>query len=68
MKDIRIFLEGKTIDEVIIKDINTKKKVNVAYYCYDQESLKKVSDQYEHVGKYWIDKGFFLATRNNKST
>jgi hypothetical protein len=68
MKDIRIFLEGKTVDEIVIKDIKTKKEVDVVYYCYDKESLYKVSDQYERVGKYWIDKGFFLATLKNKST
>ena len=68
MKDIRIFLEGKTVDEVIVKDIKTNKKVDVVYYCYDKESLDKVSKQYEHVGKYWKDKGFFLATLKNKST
>lgn len=68
MIDLKLFLEGKTIDEVIIKDINSNKKVNVAYYCYDKESLDKVSKQYETVGKYWKDKGFFLAKLKNKST
>ena len=68
MKDFKLFLEGRTVDEVIVKDVKTKKKVDVAYYCYDKESLDKVTDQYEHVGKYWIDKGFFLATLKNKST
>ena len=68
MKSLKLFLEGKTIEEVTVKDINTKKKVDVVYYCYDKESLDKVTDQYEHVGKYWVDKGFFLATLKNKST
>lgn len=68
MKDLRLFLEGRTVDEVTVKDIKTNKKVDVVYYCYDKESLDKVSKQYEHVGKYWIDKGFFLATLKNKST
>ncbi len=68
MEDLKIFLEGKTIDEVTVKDIKTNKKVNVAYYCYDKESLDKVSKQYESVGKYWIDKYFYLATLKNKST
>ena len=63
-----MLLEGRTIDEVTVKDIKTKKKVDVVYYCYDKESLNKVIKQYEHVGKYWIDKGFFLATLKNKST
>ena len=60
-------LEGRTVDEVIIKDQNNK-EVNVAYYCYDKESLNKVIKQYEHVGKYWIDKYFYLARLKNKST
>lgn len=59
--------EGRTVNEVTIKDQNNK-KVNVAYYCYDKESLDKVTDQYEHVGKYWIDKYFYLARLKNKST
>lgn len=60
-------LEGRTIDEIAIKDQNNK-EVNVAYYCYDKDSLDKVIKQYESVGKYWKDKGFFLATLKNKST
>lgn len=60
-------LEGRTIDEISIKDQNNK-DVNVVYYCYDKESLDKVIKQYESVGKYWKDKGFFLATLKNKST
>ena len=68
MKDLKLFLEGKTIEEVTVKDVKTKKKVDVAYYCYDKESLDKVTDQYEAVGKYWKDKGFFLARLKNKST
>ena len=68
MQDLKLFLEGRTIDEVTVKDIKTNKKVDVAYYCYDKESLNKVSYQYEHVGKYWIDKGFFIAILKNKST
>lgn len=59
--------EGRTVNEITIKDQNNK-EVNVVYYCYDKESLDKVTDQYEHVGKYWKDKGFFLATLKNKST
>lgn len=63
-----ILLEGRTIDEVVVKDQNNK-NVNVAYYCYDKESLDKVTKQYESVGvKYWIDKGFFITTLKNKST
>ena len=57
MKDIKLYLEGRTVDEITVKDIKTNKKVDVVYYCYDKESLDKVSKQYEHVGKYWIDKG-----------
>jgi hypothetical protein len=60
-------LEGRTIDEISIKDQNNK-DVNVVYYCYDKDSLDKVIKQYESVGKYWKDKGFFLATLKNKST
>lgn len=60
-------LEGRTIDEIAIKDQNNK-DVNVVYYCYDKDSLDKVIKQYESVGKYWKDKGFFLATLKNKST
>lgn len=63
-----ILLEGRTIDEVIVKDINTNKKVTVVYYCYDKASLNKVADQYDHIGKYWDDKGFFLTTLKNKSS
>ena len=59
--------EGRTVNEVTIKDQNNK-EVNVVYYCYDKESLDKVIKQYESVGKYWKDKGFFLATLKNKST
>ena len=59
--------EGRTVNEITIKDQNNK-EVNVAYYCYDKESLDKVIKQYESVGKYWKDKGFFLATLKNKST
>lgn len=61
-------LEGRTVNEIIIKDLKTNKEVNVAYYCYDKESLDKVIKQYESVGKYWKDKGFFLASLKNKST
>ena len=68
MKDLRLFLEGKTIEEITVKDVKTKKKVDVVYYCYDKDSLDKVTDQYEHVGKYWIDKYFYLARLNNIST
>lgn len=69
MKDIKSYiLEGRTIEEVSIKDANTNEKVNVAYYCYDKESLDKVAKQYQSVGKHWKDKGFFLATLKNKST
>ena len=60
-------LEGRTVNEVTVKDQNNK-EVNVVYYCYDEESLNKVIKQYEHVGEYWVDKGFFLATLKNKST
>ena len=60
-------LEGRTVNEVTIKDQNNK-EVNVVYYCYDKESLDKVIKQYESIGKYWKDKGFFLATLKNKST
>ena len=59
--------EGRTVNEITIKDQNNK-EVNVVYYCYDEESLSKVIKQYESVGKYWKDKGFFLATLKNKST
>ena len=59
--------EGRTVNEITIKDQNNK-EVNVVYYCYDKESLDKVTDQYEHVGKYWIDKYFYLARLKNKST
>ena len=59
--------EGRTVNEITIKDQNNE-EVNVAYYCYDKESLDKVIKQYESVGKYWKDKGFFLATLKNKST
>ena len=41
MKDLKLFLEGKTIEEVTVKDVKTKKKVDVVYYCYDKESLDK---------------------------
>lgn len=69
MKDLRVFLEGKTIEEVIVKDIKTNKEVDVVYYCYDKESLDDiVFNKYKNVGKYWIDKGFFLAKLKNKST
>ena len=67
MIDLKLFLEGKTIDEVIIKDINSNNKVDVVYYCYDKESLDKVSKQYDHIDKL-KDKGFFLASLKNKST
>ena len=68
MKQITNFIkESKTIDEIVIKDQNNK-KVDAVYFCYDKESLNKVTDQYEKVGKYWIDKGFFLAKLKNKST
>lgn len=72
MKDIthhiyNSILEGRTIDEVTIKDQNNK-KVDVVYYCYDKESLDKITDQYGRVGKYWIDKYFYLARLKNKST
>lgn len=60
-------LEGRTVDEIAIKDQNNK-DVNVVYYCYDKDSLDKVIKQYEYVSKYWKDKGFFLATLKNKST
>jgi hypothetical protein len=59
--------EGRTVNEITIKDQNNK-EVNVAYYCYDKASLNKVADQYDHIGKYWDDKGFFLATLKNKSS
>jgi hypothetical protein len=59
--------EGRTIDEIVIKDQNNK-DVNVVYYCYDKNSLDKVIKQYESVGKYWKGKGFFLASLKNKST
>ena len=62
-----LLLEGRTVNEVTVKDQNNK-EVNVVYYCYDRESLDKISKQYEHADKYWIDKGFFLATLKNKST
>ena len=69
MKDLRVFLEGKTIEEVTVKDIKTNKEVDVVYYCYDKESLDDiVLNKYKNVGKYWIDKGFFLAKLKNKST
>ena len=45
MKDLKLFLEGKTIDEVTVKDIKTNKKVDVAYYCYDKESLDDEDDE-----------------------
>ena len=67
MIDLKLFLEGKTIDEVIVKDINSNNKVDVVYYCYDKESLDKVSKQYDHIDKL-KDKGFFLASLKNKST
>lgn len=72
MKDIiqhiyNSILEGRTVNEVTVKDQNNK-EINVAYYCYDKESLDKIIKQYESVGKYWKDKGFFLATLKNKST
>ena len=33
MKDLKLFLEGKTIDEVTVKDIKTNKKVDVIVSC-----------------------------------
>ena len=32
MIDLKLFLEGKTIDEVIVKDINSNNKVDVVYF------------------------------------
>ena len=60
MKDLKVFLEGRTVDEITVKDVNSNKIVDVIYYCYDKESLDKLSKQY--------DKGFFLASLKNKST
>ena len=62
-----ILLEGRTIDEIVVKDQHNK-EVDVVYYCYDEESLNDILKKYKAVGKYWIDKGFFLATLKNKST
>ena len=57
-----LLLEGRTIDEIVIKDQNDK-EVNAANYCYDEESLKDICNKYKNT-----DKGFFIATLKNKST
>ncbi len=63
MKNLKDFIiEGRTIDEIVIKDQNNN-NVDATYYCYDEESLKDVCNNYkDYTG------GFFLATLKNKST
>ena len=54
-------------DEIKIKDSKTHKPVDVVYYCYDKDSLTDTIKKYDATGKYWIDKGFFIATKNKNS-
>lgn len=69
MKDIKQYiLESKIPNEVVIKDIKTHKHVDVVYYCYDKDSLVDTIEKSESVGKYWINKGFFIATKKNNSS
>lgn len=68
MKDIKQYiLESKIPDEITIKDVKTHKPVDVVYYCYDKDSLTDTIEKSEAVGKYWINKGFFIATKKKNS-
>lgn len=60
-------VEGRTIDEIKIKD-QKNKNVDIVYCAYDEESLNDICNKYQNVGKYWIDKIFCIATLKNKST
>lgn len=60
-------LETKMPDEVKVKDTKTHKPVDVVYYCYDKDSLTDTIKKYDSVGKYWIGKGFFIATKKKNS-
>ena len=64
MKSISEYiLESRMSDEIKIKDSKTHKPVDVGYYCNDKDSLTDTIKKYDATGKYWIDKGFFIASK-----
>lgn len=69
MKHLKDFiLEGRTIDEVKVKDTVTNKEVTPVLYAYDKDSLDKLIDKYKNTSEYWEDKGIYLTSNKNKST
>lgn len=47
MKDLKLFLEHRTIDQVIIKCDQTNKEINPEYIIYDEESLTDLIRKYK---------------------
>ncbi len=64
---VEYILESKIPNEIKVKDIKTHKPVDVVYYCYDKDSLVDTIKKSEAVGKYWINKGFFIAIKKKNS-
>ena len=59
MKDIRIFLEYRTVNEVKIKCSQTGEEINPEYTVYDETSLNSVISRYKQNKEQFKDLSIF---------
>ena len=69
MKDLVTYiLEGRTINEIKIKDVASNKEIEPKMYAFDKNSLDKLIEKYKNNNEYWNDKSIHLTSVKNKST
>ena len=61
MKDIRIFLEYRTVNEVKIKCSQTGEEINPEYTVYDETSLNSVISRYKQNKEQFKDLSIFFC-------
>lgn len=61
MKDIRLFLEHRTVDEIKLKCSQTGEEIDPIYVAYDKDSLDEIIQQYKQNKNGFDNLSIFFA-------
>jgi hypothetical protein len=67
MKDIRIFLEHRIVNEIKIKCSQTDKEIDPEYVIYDEDSLNSVISLYKQNTEQFNDLSIYFCKQKGNS-
>ena len=66
MKDLRIFLEHRTINEITIKCDQTGKDIEPEYTIYDEQSLQTIVNKYKQNKEQFENLNIYFVKLNSQ--